>query len=110
MARVDKNDVAKLARLSYLSLSEEEASQFPEQLDRILTFAERLQGLDTDVVRRSSHALLEAGSASDTNALRKDEPRASDVLSRDSILEAAPDGDTTDGLFKVPRVLPKEES
>jgi aspartyl-tRNA(Asn)/glutamyl-tRNA(Gln) amidotransferase subunit C len=109
LAHIDKSTVSKLANLASLSLSDEESERFPEQLEKILSFAERLQRLDTSAVPPSSHALLEAGgSASDD--LRADVPRPEDAekISRNQLLEAAPDGDTNDGLFKVPRILPTE--
>lgn len=105
MARFDRNTVARMAKLAHLSLSEEESVRFPEQLEKIVSFAERLRALDTENVAPSSHALLEVGGSA-SGALRRDEPRTADAISRESLLEAAPDGDPSSGLFKVPKVLP----
>lgn len=103
MARVDHDQVLKLAELAHLSLTEEECDRFTVELERILAYADSIQSLDTDGVEPTSHVLLEKGlEGSETDGLRADEPRPG--LNRQRVLEAAPDDG--DGLFKVPRVLP----
>jgi aspartyl-tRNA(Asn)/glutamyl-tRNA(Gln) amidotransferase subunit C len=101
MAKFEARDVAKLAELAHLSLSEEECESFSRELDAITAYAERIQSLDTESVTPTSHALLESGREGGS-AVRDDVPRES--LSREKVLEGAPDA--SDGLFKVPKVLP----
>ena len=101
MAQFDEAEVKKLAELAHLSLSEEERASFSGQLEQILDYAARIQALDTDGVSPTSHALLRAGLEGGA-ALRDDRPTGS--LDREEILESAPDA--SDGLFKVPKVLP----
>jgi aspartyl-tRNA(Asn)/glutamyl-tRNA(Gln) amidotransferase subunit C len=101
MPKFEAIDVAKLAELAQLSLSEAECESFSHELDQILSYSERIQALDTEGVTPTSHALLESG-LEGSSALRDDEPREN--LSTDRVLEEAPDA--SDGLFKVPKVLP----
>jgi aspartyl-tRNA(Asn)/glutamyl-tRNA(Gln) amidotransferase subunit C len=104
MAKIDLDQVRKLAELAHLSLTDEECEGFTHDLERILEHAESLQALDTSDVEGlelASHALLEKGLQGEAH-VRADEPRPG--LDRDRLLESAPDGG--DGLFKVPRVLP----
>ena len=101
MAKFDAKDVAKLAELAHLSLSEDECESFSRELDKITAYAERIQALDTEGVTPTSHALLESGREGES-AARDDTPR--EGLPRDRVLDGAPEA--SDGLFKVPKVLP----
>lgn len=101
MARFGVKEVHALAALAQLRLSDEEAADLANQLDEILDYAARIQALDTEGVPPTSHALLEAGLEGEAR-WREDSPRES--IDRDEALESAPDG--TEGLFKVPKVLP----
>lgn len=101
MTKLDEGLLRSLAELSQLSLTDDEAHRFRDQLDQILSFAEQIQALDTADVPKTSHALLEAG-REDADAMRDDAVEPS--LDRERVLGGAPD--SGDGLFKVPRVLP----
>jgi aspartyl-tRNA(Asn)/glutamyl-tRNA(Gln) amidotransferase subunit C len=90
-------EVARIARLARLALSPDEQQLFSRQLASILDYVEQLRELDTAGVEPTSHPLAISA------ALRDDEERPS--LPRDEAIRAAPDGDVTAGLFKVPRVL-----
>ena len=94
--RFSRGDVARVARLARLELDPEEQDLFARQLAGILAYAEQIQRVPTEGVEPTSHA-------GDAAMLRDDEVRPS--LPRDASLAAAPDGDATAGLFKVPRVL-----
>jgi aspartyl-tRNA(Asn)/glutamyl-tRNA(Gln) amidotransferase subunit C len=98
---INRELVRKLADLAHLSLTDEECDSFTAEIQKILTYAEQIQSLDTEGVEPTSHALLEAGGGGGETR-RDDEPRTG--LAREAVLEAAPDDG--DGLFKVPRVLP----
>lgn len=88
-------DIAKVAKLARLALSEEELAGYGAQLEDILEHAERVSALPTDGVVPTSHPLPM------TNAFRPDEVRQS--LDRDEVLEQAPQRDGE--FFRVPRIL-----
>lgn len=91
-------DIAKVAKLARLALSEEELAGYGAQLEDILEHAERVSALPTDGVAPTSHPLPM------TNAFRPDEVRQS--LDRDEVLEQAPQRDGE--FFRVPRILGEE--
>lgn len=91
-------DIAKVARLARLALSEEELEMYGAQLQDILEHAARVQAFATEGVAPTSHAL------SMVNAFRPDEVGPS--LDRDEVLAMAPD--VEDGYFQVPRILSEE--
>jgi aspartyl-tRNA(Asn)/glutamyl-tRNA(Gln) amidotransferase subunit C len=93
-------DIAKVARLARIALSDEELERYGRQLGDILEHAERVQALPTDDVAPTSHPLPA------TNAFRPDAVTPS--LERDEILAQAPDA--VDGYFRVPRILDEEDS
>ena len=95
MAQVTVETVEHVARLARLSLTAEEKERFARELQQVLSYAETIQALDTEGVEPMSHL-------GPDGALRADEPRPS--LSRERVLAAAPDA--SDGLFRVPRVVP----
>jgi aspartyl-tRNA(Asn)/glutamyl-tRNA(Gln) amidotransferase subunit C len=90
-----REDVAKVAKLARLSLSEAELDQFTEQLGQVLEHAKDIAALNLDDVVATAHpfGLI--------NVVREDVLRAS--LARDVVLEMAPDAE--DGRFAVPRIL-----
>ncbi|MGG1639516.1 asparaginyl/glutamyl-tRNA amidotransferase subunit C [Paenibacillus sp. FSL A5-0031] len=92
---ISPKDVDHVARLARLELSDSEKDQFTEQLNAILKYAEKLEGLDTENVEPTSHVLPI------TNVTRADEKRPS--LPIEKVLLNAPDEE--DGQFKVPAVL-----
>jgi len=91
-----RGDVERVARLARLELTADEKDLFARQLADILAYAEQIQRVPTDGVEPTSHA-------GDAAALRDDVVVPS--LPREESLAAAPDGDPSNGLFKVPRVL-----
>ncbi|MFZ4453494.1 Asp-tRNA(Asn)/Glu-tRNA(Gln) amidotransferase subunit GatC [Salibacterium aidingense] len=95
MERITKEQVRHVAHLARLSVTEEEAATFTEQLDAIIEFAEQLNELETENVEPTTHVL------DIHNVLRKDEQRPS--LDREEALKNAPDQE--DGQVKVPSVL-----
>jgi aspartyl-tRNA(Asn)/glutamyl-tRNA(Gln) amidotransferase subunit C len=88
-------DIAKVAKLARLALSDEDLATYGSQLEGIIEHAERVGALPTEGVAPTSHPLPM------TNAFRADETRPS--LDRDEVLEQAParEGD----YFRVPRIL-----
>jgi len=89
---VTRKEVEHVAKLARLELSETEKDRFTEQLNAILSYAAKLNELDTDHVEPTSHVLPLH------NVLREDVARASWPL--DEVLLNAPDEE--DGQFRVP--------
>lgn len=85
-------DIAKVARLARIGLSDEELAVYGSQLEGILEHAAQVQALDTDAVEPTAHPLPMV------NAHRPDvvEP----TLDRSEVLAQAPD--QHDGYFRVP--------
>lgn len=91
-------DIAKVARLARLGLSEEDLAGYGSQLEDILEHAARVQALDTDDVEPTAHPLPMV------NNHRPDEVEP--TLDRDEVLAQAPDHQ--DGFFRVPAFLEDE--
>jgi aspartyl-tRNA(Asn)/glutamyl-tRNA(Gln) amidotransferase subunit C len=88
-------DIAHVARLARLDLSEEELEGYKTQLGAILDHAARVQSLEGEPEVEASHPLQFE------NAYRHDEIRPS--LDRDEVLAQAPEA--RDGYFVVPPTL-----
>jgi len=88
-------DIAHVARLARLDLSEEELEGYKTQLAAILDHAARVQSLEGEPEVVASHPL------EFENAYRHDEIRPS--LDRDEVLAQAPEA--RDGYFVVPPTL-----
>lgn len=91
-------DIAHVARLARLDLSEDELEIYKTQLGDILDHAARVQSLEGEPQIDSAHPL------GLVNVFREDDVRPS--LDRDEVLSQAPAHD--DGYFVVPPAL--EES
>ena len=85
-------DIAHVARLARLGLSEEELAGYQAQLGVILDHAARVQEADTSEVGPTARPLPMV------NAFRPDEVRPS--LDRDEVLAQSPEHE--DGYFRVP--------
>ena len=85
-------DIAHVARLARLGLSDEALAHYQDQLGVILDHAAQIQRIDTNEVLPTAHPLPMV------NAFRPDETRPS--LDRDEVLAQAPESE--DGYFKVP--------
>jgi aspartyl-tRNA(Asn)/glutamyl-tRNA(Gln) amidotransferase subunit C len=91
-------DIAHVARLARLDLSEEELEGYKHQLGVILEHAARVQTLDADPNPENAHPLALL------NMFRDDVVLPS--LDRDEVLESAPE--TSDGYFVVPPAMEGE--
>jgi aspartyl-tRNA(Asn)/glutamyl-tRNA(Gln) amidotransferase subunit C len=98
MATISREEVAHLARLARLAVTEDELDVFAGQLDVILSSVARVGEVAADDIPPTSHAVPL------TNVLRPDELRP--CLDRDTVLAAAPAAE--DGRFRVPRILDEE--
>jgi len=93
--RISKQQVAHVARLARLSLSDEELDLYAGQLGTVLDHAAEVSALDTAGVEPTAHPLPLR------NVMREDVARPG--LDRQEVLAEAPD--VEDGRFKVPPVL-----
>ncbi|MEU8899518.1 Asp-tRNA(Asn)/Glu-tRNA(Gln) amidotransferase subunit GatC [Nocardia sp. NPDC048505] len=99
MPAISRDEVAHLARLSRLALSEAELDQFAGQLDSILSHVQTINGVATaDVPPTSSPNPA-------TNVTRPDEVRPS--LTPEQALSGAPAVD--EQRFMVPQILGEGE-
>src|SRR5688500_7419957 len=96
MAKLSREDVLKMARLSRLRLSEEEIDQFGAEISEILGYVEQLSKVDTKGLEPTSQV------TGLTNVMREDE-----VIdygpTQDELLKNAPAVEKKQ--FKVKRVL-----
>lgn len=94
---LSRADVARIAALAHLELTDAEADAFTRQLSDILAYAAQVQALDTAGVPPTSHVLT--GVTVDRDDVE------TPSLDRQTAVAAAPDGDEHSGLFRVPRVI-----
>ena len=92
-------DVARLAALARIALSEDELAKLAPQLDVILTAVAQVTEVAGDDVPPMSHALPI------TNVFRADEVRPS--LPVQAVLAGAPS--VEDDRFRVPQILGEEQ-
>jgi aspartyl-tRNA(Asn)/glutamyl-tRNA(Gln) amidotransferase subunit C len=97
-ARISRDDVAHLARLARLAVTDEELDRFAGQLDVILKSVARVRDVAAGDIPPMSHAVPM------TNIYRPDAVRES--LPRADVLAAAPA--VEDDKFRVPRILVDE--
>ena len=92
---ISRADVAHVARLARLDLTDDELSRFTDQLAAVLEHAGDLAAIDTAGVPPTAHPLELV------NVLRDDVPRP--CLDRVEVLAMAPAAE--DGRFRVPKIL-----
>jgi aspartyl-tRNA(Asn)/glutamyl-tRNA(Gln) amidotransferase subunit C len=95
MAPLSRDDVAHVARLARLDLTDEELDTFTPQLAAVLEHAADVEALDLAAVPPTSHPYPLA------NVLRPDVPRDAGV--HEAVLAEAPAAER--GMFRVPPVL-----
>ena len=93
--KITKKEVEHVAHLARLNLSEQELEIMTEQLDNLLSYVAKLDELDTENIRPTTHAF------SISNAFRED--RVQNSLSRKEALANSPK--QNDEYFIVPRIL-----
>jgi aspartyl-tRNA(Asn)/glutamyl-tRNA(Gln) amidotransferase subunit C len=98
MAGISRDDVAHVAQLARLELTDDELDTFTTQLAAILDHAADVEALDVADLAPTSHPYPLR------NVLRADEVRPS--LDRDEVLAMAPEAE--DGRFRVPTILGDE--
>jgi len=95
MAGAADLDVAYVARLARINLSEEETNAFQQQLGNVLNYVEKLRQADVSHVESTAHVLPIF------NVFREDEPR--DWFTAEQALSNAPR--MAKDLFIVPKVV-----
>lgn len=93
--RLTRDEVAHVAALARLSLTDEELDLFTGQLAEVLDHAADVSSLDLAGVRPTAHTMAV------TNVLRPDELQP--CTDRDEVLAQAPS--VEDHRFRVPRIL-----
>ncbi len=94
-AKIDPDQVRRIARLARINLTTDELKEFAGQLSDILNYVDQLNELDTEGVEPTTHPLKIS------NVFRQDQ--IGESLSNDQALANAPQrhGD----FFAVPKVL-----
>ena len=88
-------DVAYVAKLARINLTEDEAKIFQKQLDDVLKYVEKLRQVDVTDIDPAAHGLALF------NVFRDDAPR--DWFTAEQALSNAPR--QANGLFVVPKVV-----
>jgi aspartyl-tRNA(Asn)/glutamyl-tRNA(Gln) amidotransferase subunit C len=111
VSQISKDDVAHLARLARLALTDDELDGFAGQLDAILAHVSQIQAVDVTDVEATDNPLKirRAGAERPGNGLsnvtRPDV--VAPCLTQEEALAAAPKA--VDGRFGVPRILGESE-
>lgn len=100
MSQISRDEVAHLARLARLALTDDELDGFAGQLDAILAHVGQIQAVDVTGVEPTDNPLKSV------NVTRPDSVVAG--LPQDAALQAAPRAE--DGRFAVPRILGEAEA
>ena len=95
MPELRREDVAHVAKLARLTMSESELDMFTKQLGQVLEHASDMNALDLEGVVATAHPF------GLVNVVRDDEVRP--CLDHDAVMAMAPDAQ--DGRFAVPRIL-----
>ena len=95
MAKTTELDVAYVAKLARINLTDEETRTFQKQLGDVLKYVEKLRGVDVSGVEASAHAVPMF------NVFREDKPR--DCFTAEEALSNAPR--QANNLFIVTKVV-----
>ena len=100
--KISREDVLRVAELAHLGLSAEEVETYRNQLDRILSYIDKLNELDiTNVEPMAQVTYPSTADGSSHPELREDTLRPCDVAG--PVLAAAPDA--AKPFFRVPKVI-----
>ncbi|WP_347041702.1 Asp-tRNA(Asn)/Glu-tRNA(Gln) amidotransferase subunit GatC [Brachybacterium nesterenkovii] len=98
MPAIGREDVARLADLARIQLSDDEISRFAGEFDAIMDAVASVSEVASQDVPATSHPLPL------TNVFREDV--VTDTLTQEQALSGAPDAE--DGRFAVPQILGEE--
>src|ERR1700742_594974 len=99
VSQISRDEVAHLARLARLALTDDELDSYAGQLDAILGHVSQIQAVDVTGVEPTGNPLK------DINVFRPDLVKP--CLTQDEALAQAPKA--VDGRFAVPRILGEAE-
>lgn len=99
MPNISREEVAYLAKLARLAVTDQELDVFAGQLDDILDAVAKVGEVAAENIPPTSHAVPL------TNVFRDDEPRP--CLTQQEALSGAPA--VEEGRFRVPRILGEEQ-
>ncbi|MAN05087.1 MAG: Asp-tRNA(Asn)/Glu-tRNA(Gln) amidotransferase GatCAB subunit C [Owenweeksia sp.] len=97
--KLTKEQVEKLAHLARLEFTEEQKESMLNDMDNILGFVEKINGLNLEGIDPLIYM------SDEVNVLRKDEVKQE--TSKDDALKNAPSKDTD--YFKVPKIINRGE-
>ena len=95
MTKISSDEVKKVAQLARLELDESEIQTHAEQLEKILSYIEQLDKINTENVPCTTRAIDEV------NVLREDEKK--DFKNSEELLNLAPSRENQ--FFKVPKII-----
>ncbi len=93
--RMSRAEVQRVALLARLALSSEEETELVEHFDKVLSYMEKLNELNTDGVEPLAHAVEIPA------PLREDQ--VTNQANADALLQNAPERQTD--FFKVPKII-----
>ncbi len=93
--RISRDEVQRIALLARLELTAAEETEFVEHFDKVLTYMEKLNQLNTDKVEPTAHAVAVP------SPLRED--RVTNQPDTDALLQNAPAREAD--FFKVPKII-----
>lgn len=99
MSEISRSEVAHLARLSRLDLTEDELTNYAAQIDDIVETVAAVRDVDTAGVEPLSHPTQNVDGA--VSVMREDVPQES--LTAEQALDQAPK--QSQDRFQVPRIL-----
>lgn len=95
MAKLTKEDILKLARLSKLELTDEQVDKFKTEIESIVDYAEMLKAVDVSGLEPTNQV------TGLVNVMREDEVQ--EYVSPDELLKNLPDKENN--LIKVKRMI-----
>lgn len=98
MPSIGRDDVARLADLARIQLTEEEITRFAGEFDSIMDAVASVSEVASEDVPATSHPIAM------TNVFREDE--VTETLTQAEALSGAPEAE--DGRFAVPQILGEE--
>jgi aspartyl-tRNA(Asn)/glutamyl-tRNA(Gln) amidotransferase subunit C len=99
VSQISRDEVAHLARLARLALTDDELDSYAGQLDAILAHVSKIQEVDAAGVKPTGNPLK------DVNVFRRDDVES--CLTQEEALDQAPKA--AEGRFAVPRILGEAE-
>lgn len=104
MSTISRDDVAKLAKLARLALTDNELDAFAGQLDSILGYVGQIQAVDTSGVTPAGNPLAPGAGSGDIGSAGGTRPDVVQFsLTQEQALAEAPAAD--EGRFAVPQIL-----